>query len=230
MVQTNRQGRRAIYGDYTIKEVDLFKRGLDRIIERETDNITGKISSEGRKAANIKRAVLQKADEISPDYAAARQAWAGPTAAINAMQDGTRLFSTRSEQIVRDINRMGASEREAFMIGALDAVNQRLGRTTDVQDATRQFLTGNAQDQIRAALTASGKPADEVKEISDALFKGIEREAQMARTRNLMTGGSPTAPLTASEADFRQGMGTTSRFIQDMPRDRDWETKHLKFL
>lgn len=220
LVQTNRQGRRAIYGDYSIKEVDLFKRGLDRIIERETDNITGKISSEGRKAANIKRAVLQKADEISPDYAAARQAWAGPTAAINAMQDGTRLFSTRSEQIVRDINRMGASEREAFLIGALDAVNQRLGRTTDVQDATRQFLTGNAQDQIRAALTASGKTADEVKEISDALFKGIEREAQMARTRNLMTGGSPTAPLTASEADFRQGMGATSRFIQDIASGR----------
>jgi len=218
LVQTDRQGRRTIYGNYSIKEVDLLKRGLDRVISNNIKD--GKLLPAATDALTVKNALLKLADKISPEYKQARDAWAGPTAAMNAARQGEKIFTERSEQIVRDIKKMNVSEREAFLIGALDAVNQRLGRTTDVQDATRQFLTGNAQNQISAALTASGKTADEVKEISDALFKGIEREAQMARTRNLMTGGSPTAPLTASEADFRQGMGATSRFIQDIASGR----------
>lgn len=218
LVQTDRQGRRTIYGNYSIKEVDLLKRGLDRVIANNIKE--GKLLPAATDALTVKNALLKLADKISPEYKQARDAWAGPTAAMNAARQGEKIFTERSEQIVSDIKKMNVSEREAFLIGALDAVNQRLGRTTDVQDATRQFLTGNAQNQISAALTASGKTAEEVKEISDALFKGIEREAQMARTRNLMTGGSPTAPLMASEADFRQGMGTTSRFIQDIASGR----------
>jgi hypothetical protein len=216
LVQTDRQGRRAIYGDYTIKDVDLLKRGLDRVISNNIKD--GKLLPAATDAIDVKNALLKLADKISPEYKQARDAWAGPTAAMNAANQGKTLFTERSEQIIRDIKKMNASEKEAFLIGALDAVNQRLGRSTDLQDATRQFLTGNAQNQISAALTASGKTADEVKEISDALFKGIEREAQMSATKNAILGGSATARRLARSGEASNQLGAASNLFRSLGR------------
>lgn len=218
LVQTDRQGRKAVYGDYTIKEVDLFKRGLDGVIEENT--INGKMNRKAVRAYNIKRALLKKADEISPEYAAARQAWAGPTAALNAIEDGRKIFGDRAENIVKRINRMDASEREAFMIGTLDAINQRLGRGVDTQDATKQFLSGNARNQIRAGLSAGGKNNEEINKIADALFENVEREAQMAATKNRVLGGSQTGERVAAELEARSNLGALSQIGKDITMGR----------
>lgn len=216
LVATNAENARKIVGDYTVKDVDLVKRGLDRIIERETDAITGKVSSEGRRAASLKSAIVNEVDRLAPEYAQARSAWAGPTAVMDAMKAGQRLFNERAEITARDIAKLGQSEKEGFLIGALDAVNQRIGRKIEGQDVTGAFRSGNAKAQIEAALGATGRKPDEVRAIVDTLFANIEREAAIANTNRQLRSISQTAPMLAEEQAFRDSMKATSGVLRDM--------------
>lgn len=216
LVAQNKDGARTIVGDYTVKDVDLIKRGLDRIIENNTDAITGKANSEARRAATLKNAIVGEVDKLAPEYAQARSAWAGPSAVMEAMRSGQRLFNERAEITARDIAKLGQSEKEGFLIGALDAVNQRIGRKIEGQDVTGAFRSGNAKTQIEAALSATGKKPDEVKAITNALFADIEREAAMANTNRQLRAISQTAPLQAEEQAFREGMKVSSGFLRDM--------------
>lgn len=216
LVAQNKDGARTIVGDYTVKDVDLIKRGLDRIIENNTDAITGKANSEARRAATLKNAIVGEVDKLAPEYAQARSAWAGPSAVMEAMRAGQRLFNERAEITARDIAKLGQSEKEGFLIGALDAVSQRIGRKIEGQDVTGAFRSGNAKTQIEAALSATGKKPDEVKAITNALFADIEREAAMANTNRQLRAISQTAPLQAEEQAFREGMKVSSGFLRDM--------------
>lgn len=216
LVAQNKDGARTIVGDYTVKDVDLVKRGLDRIIENNTDAITGKANSEARRAATLKNAIVGEVDKLAPEYAQARSAWAGPSAVMEAMRSGQRLFNERAEITARDIAKLGQSEKEGFLIGALDAVNQRIGRKIEGQDVTGAFRSGNAKTQIEAALSATGRKPDEVKAITNALFADIEREAAMANTNRQLRAISQTAPLQAEEQAFREGMRASSGFLRDM--------------
>lgn len=216
LVAQNKDGARTIVGDYTVKDVDLVKRGLDRIIENNTDAITGKANSEARRAATLKNAIVGEVDKLAPEYAQARSAWAGPSAVMEAMRAGQRLFNERAEITARDIAKLGQSEKEGFLIGALDAVSQRIGRKIEGQDVTGAFRSGNAKTQIEAALSATGKKPDEVKAITNALFADIEREAAMANTNRQLRAISQTAPLQAEEQAFREGMKASSGFLRDM--------------
>lgn len=216
LVATSNDGARKIVGDYTVKDVDMVKRGLDRIIETNTDAITGKANSEARRATTLKNAIVGEVDKMAPEYAQARAAWAGPSAVMEAMKAGQRLFNERAEITARDIAKLGQSEKEGFLIGALDAVNQRIGRKIEGQDVTGAFRSGNAKSQIEAALSATGKKPDEVKSITNALFADIEREAMMANTNRQLRAISQTAPLQAEEQAFRDSMRASTGFLRDM--------------
>jgi hypothetical protein len=216
LVAQNKDGARAIVGDYTVKDVDLVKRGLDRIIENNTDAITGKANSEARRATTLKNAIVSEVDKLSPEYAQARSAWAGPSAVMEAMKSGQRLFNERAEITARDIAKLGQSEKEGFLIGALDAVSQRIGRKIEGQDVTGAFRSGNAKQQIEAALGATGRKPEDVKAITNALFADIEREAMMANTNRQLRAISQTAPMMAEEKAFREGMRPMSGVLRDM--------------
>jgi hypothetical protein len=54
--------------------------------------MTGRLSQEGVAIDKVRAAFLSKLDQINPDYAAARQAWAGPTVTQNAFNRGMNIF------------------------------------------------------------------------------------------------------------------------------------------
>jgi len=206
LVSPNAQGVRTVVGDYTLRDVDMVKRGLDRVIERETDNVTGRVSSEGRRAIKLKEDILSEADQLPGPYRQAREAWSGPTAVMDAMRSGQRIFNERAETSVRDIAKMTTSEREGFVIGVLDAVNQRIGRGIEGRDISSAFRSGNVRAQIEAALGAARSP-EEARRAADALLQGIEREAKMAATNRGTRNISATAPMMAQQGDFASSMG-----------------------
>lgn len=216
IVATTTDNVRKVVGDYTVKDVDIIKRGLDRIIEKNTDDVTGKVNSEARRAIQLKNAIVNEVDKLAPEYALARSAWAGPSAVMDAMKAGQRIFNERAEITARDISRLGQSEKEGFLIGALDAVNQRIGRKIEGQDVTGAFRSGNARAQIEAALTATGRKPQEAKDITNALFSDIEREAAMAMTNRQLRSISQTAPLLAEERAFRDSMRGTTGVLRDL--------------
>lgn len=215
LVGVDRAGRRTVVADYGLREIDLLKQGLDNIIDNATDKVTGKIAKEALPAIKLKQDILGVVDNLVPEYASARAAWAGPTAVRSAMDMGQRIFNERAEVTAKDIMKLNPSEKEGFLIGVLDAVNQRIGRKIEGQDVTGAFRSGNAKAQIEAALSASGKKPDEVRSLTNALFGDIEREAAMAQTNRALRSVSPTFPMMAQDQAFREGMSAARGVLND---------------
>jgi hypothetical protein len=57
----------------SVQYLDILKRKLDDMIDKETNPITGKMSNEGRLVNEQRRKLVNELDKISPDYAKARE-------------------------------------------------------------------------------------------------------------------------------------------------------------
>lgn len=219
IVGTNRAGKRAVVFDYTVKDIDMLKRGLDDIIEENTDAVTGKVNSEARRALSLKDEILNVVDQKSPAYKQAREAWAGPSSVMSSMKKGQMLFRERSEITAKEISKMTDSEKDGFLIGALDAINQRMADTAQLgsRDVAAKFLTGNAKEQIKAALKATNRTADEADKLASQLINNLEREYQMQMTTRL-AAPSATSPLAEQQQAFRAATGAGTTFLSDLQR------------
>ncbi|HUX18785.1 MAG TPA: hypothetical protein VMV63_06320 [Acidithiobacillus sp.] len=187
--------------DINFTDADMIKRGLDRFIRNETDDATGKLTDAGRDHLQLRNDLVDLIDSANPYYAPARAAWAGPSAMMEAAEIGRRLFmkSENPDVIRATAERMGGSEREAFMVGVLDAVTTKLGRTTDLESGSRQFMTGNAQASIKAIIKVGTRSDEEAEMLANRLLQNVERESQMAATRSATLNPSATASLSAAE-------------------------------
>jgi len=219
IVGTNRAGKRAVVFDYTVKDIDMLKRGLDDIIEENTDAVTGKLNSEARRALSLKDEILNVVDEKSPSYKQAREAWAGPSSVMSSMKKGQMLFRERSEITAKEISKMTDSEKDGFLIGALDAINQRMADTAQLgsRDVAAKFLTGNAKEQIKAALKATNRTVDEADKLASQLINNLEREYQMQMSTRLATP-SATSPLAEQQQAFRAATSAGTTFLSDLQR------------
>lgn len=215
LVQRNKEGIAKVVGDYTIKDVDMVKRGLDSIIESGTD-ITGKLNESARRAFRQKQQLTQAADQAVPAYAEARSAWAGPSAVMDSMKKGQRIFNERAEVSLGDIASMGKSEKEGFLVGVMDAAQQRIDAVMTGTDTSRRFLSGLNKKQIEAAASAVAKDPAEAKTIATKLIDNIEREFRMAETKRGIKAVPATAPLLAEQQSAIQQAGAAGSVLTQL--------------
>ena len=213
--------------DINFTDADMIKRGLDRFIRNETDDATGKLTDAGRDHLQLRNQLVDLIDSANPYYAPARAAWAGPSAMMEAAEIGRRLFmkSENPDVIRATAERMGGSEREAFMVGVLDAVTTKLGRTTDLESGSRQFMTGNAQASIKAIIKVGTRSDEEAEMLANRLLQNVERESQMAATRSATLNPSATASLSEAE---KRAKDQTANILDLMAEKGMWRAGWTK--
>lgn len=106
---------------------DDVKKGLDDVIggiKRGTSN-----TKDGtlRSALQVKNELLAELDKLAPVYREARDAFAGPAALQSAIEDGRNALNMKPAEIERTLFNLGESEREAFRLGAADAMREKIG-------------------------------------------------------------------------------------------------------
>ena len=181
--------------------IDAAKRGLDRL-EEAARNASGQATGKSREIGNLRRALLARADELNPDFAAARAAYAGDTALLQAANDGRRLVSMRPEDFemtAKELRGMGESEREFFRLGVARGLMDRINASADNAEATRlrqMFGTEFMRERLKAIFD---DPQD-----FDRFRRMMDQEISMAQTNRAVNpqGGSPTMPLTARREDL----------------------------
>ena len=79
-------------GRISMRDADLIKRGIDDLIESQTDAVTGKVTTLGRSYVRMKSDLLGELDNLTIDpktgvslYKSARDAFAGPASLQTAM-------------------------------------------------------------------------------------------------------------------------------------------------
>ena len=200
---TMRDDGTVVLGDGPIPTqlIDAAKRGLDRL-EEAARNANGQATGKSREIGDLRRALLARADELNPDFAAARAAYAGDTALLSAANDGRRLVSMKPEDFemtAKDLRGMSESEREFFRLGAARGLMDRINSSADNAEATRlrqMFGTEFMRERLKAIFD---DPQD-----FDRFRRMMDQEISMAQTNRAVNpqGGSPTMPLTARREDL----------------------------
>ena len=181
--------------------IDAAQRGLFQM-EEAARNALGKATPKSREIGELRRALLARADELNPDFAAARAAYAGDSALLKAAENGRRLVSMKPEEFemsAKELRNMSEGEREFFRIGTARGLMDRINASADNAEATRlrqMFGTEFMRERLKAIFD---DPQD-----FDRFRRMMDQEISMAQTNRAVNpqGGSPTMPLTARREDL----------------------------
>lgn len=171
--------------DISVRDIDHIKQGIDSLIERETDSVTGKATGYGRDLVKLKNRILGEVDSSVPDYAAARQAYAGPAALETALKKGRAFWNQDAESLTGLMNGMSQSEQEAFRVGAADQLRKMVGEQAGQNRLMDIWKNRNTREKLQALL------GDDVKYSQvDSMLKNegaLKRLESLGPSRNSRT-------------------------------------------
>lgn len=191
----------------TVEVLDQVKRGLDSLIEAQTDDLTGKKTSLGRVYVNTKNQFLEALDNAVPKYGEARAVYRGDAELLDAMRSGLKDFGSMShEQIIKHVGSMSGAEREAFRTGvARDLYAKVMNPSGNFNAAQRIIGSPEMQAKLQPLFDNPGQ---------FNLFKNaLERESQLFFQANKVLGGSQTGKRMQmrEELEASPGVGDALR-------------------
>jgi hypothetical protein len=179
------EGRTVDMSRPTVETLDNIKRGLDALIEKETDSF-GKVSKLGQIYKTKKNEFLVELDSAVPDFGRARAAFAGEAELLDATKLGKDFYKQTATEANRTFAKLSPSEQEAYKVGALDAVKEKIQTAKDTADIRKRIFGSPAERNRVSSLFPD-----------DATFKQFEKdmmtESLMRRTQEKILGNSATA-------------------------------------
>lgn len=178
------------------QQFHYIKMGLDRMISQARNKEGG--GTYTRALTTLKNKLLAEMDAASPDYKQARNVYAGESALLDAIEEGRNFFKYSASDFANARKGMGDSELEYFRQGAVQAILDKLDNTQLTHDAAKKLINTKAlQDKLGVLF---GSEEDAV-----SFIRQMAREAEFTRTRQVVTGGSPTSQNLATQ----QGINDT---------------------
>jgi len=169
------EGRSVDMSMPTVEVLDQVKRGLDVLIKKETDPF-GKITDLGRIYKNKKNEFLSELDAAVPDFGRARAAFAGEAELLEATKLGKDFYKQTAAEANRTFSKLSPSEQEAYKVGALDAVKEKIISAQDTADIRKKIFGSPAERSRVSSLFPD-----------DATFKQFEKdmmtESMMRKTQ-----------------------------------------------
>jgi hypothetical protein len=139
-------------GTLTIGVLDYAKQALDDIASEAKRLGKGNAN---RQAANMARLLATEGDKIAPGYKQAREAFAGPAAVLDAIEEGKATF--KADMSPADMQRLMAdmttSEKDAFLPGAQTAVADLLGNSANddlLRAVDRELMFGQTANAVNS--------------------------------------------------------------------------------
>lgn len=189
------------------RTLDYVKRGLDNIIEHETDPIKG-MTPAGRRADAMKNILVDRMDEVNPAYRAARQAWGGPAAERAIMRAGEDAARATPNQLGVDIAGRTPEQLQQMQLGFQSKLLERGEAARSTTNPFQSQLDTPAMERRLNVLYPEG--GDNIAR----LLAQRDLERGLAETGGRLIGNSATAERVAADAAFRQGDGLRGALAQ----------------
>jgi len=173
-----------------------IKIGLDRVIDKETDAVTGKVSGYGRDVINVKNEFNDKIKAINPDYAKANAEFADASRIKNSFEMGQKYQQLDPKEAAANIKKMNSDEKEAFRLGMMADINDRVGNFKGGDFSRQIFKSDNQKLLVRYAF-------DDQQAYNDfsQYVKGLTEQSKTAKK---ILGGSPTGERLSSQEQAGQ--------------------------
>lgn len=173
-----------------------LKIGLDRVIEKETDAITGKVTGYGSDVIKVKNEFNDLLKQKNPMYAKANAEFADSARVQNAFQMGQKYQKLDPKEAAAKIKAFNSAEKESFRMGMMADINNRLGDFKG-GDFTRQVFKSNNQKALARLAFENQAKYNEFSQF----IKAIDEQGKTAKT---VIGGSQTAPRLASQENANE--------------------------
>jgi hypothetical protein len=175
--------------------------------KKEVDDLVGTAKREGKSNAvrvlsRMRDDVVKAVDEANPAYGKARNAWAGPSAYLDAIEDGRDILSRNvsSDEFAAKFARLSDADKEAQRIGAISAIVSRIGNdTAKLPDITKYLRSPEIKAKIAAIM-----PTDEA---AAAWKNRLSFEVASSELTGRSLGNSATARRLAEQNDAKGVVG-----------------------
>jgi hypothetical protein len=173
-----------------------IKIGLDRVIDAETDSVTGKVSGYGRDVINVKNEFNDKIKSLNGDYAKANAEFADASRIKSSFEMGQKYQQLDTKEAAANIKKMNSDEKEAFRLGMMADINKRVGDFKGGDFSRQVFKSDNQKMLVRYAFddqTAYNNFSQYV--------KGLTNQSATAKS---LLGGSKTGERLATQEQAGQ--------------------------
>lgn len=175
-----------------VRQLDLTKRALD---DKISTAVRGGNNNEARILTQLRDKLVSQVDNAVPEYAAARKAFSGPSAVLDAMDEGKSVFSktmTPSELRTK-LLKMDDAQKEAFIQGGRASIADIMGTArNDALAARNTFASGYNKEKLELLVG---------KEQANKMLGALDAEAAFTKTRDVVTGNSETEARSAARQD-----------------------------
>jgi len=200
-VVVNAQGQLVTADNKLVPAVDTeflhyVKMGLDDLVYTGKSPSSGIGNTQLNSIKDTRSQFLNYIDKNNPSYKSARNYWADDTATMDAMQSGRTFLKSNPDQLKADIKKMSTSEKEAFRLGAMSDLIERVGgQSTDtVVPMTANVARNILKDPKRVALIKATFPDNELGQNKfNQFIKNFQTEMEMKATSGQVLAGSQTA-------------------------------------
>lgn len=170
-----------------VRTLDYIKKGIDATIDTGFGSDKSLSKAEASALRDLRRVFVGAIDENVPEYAKARQVYAGDIEVIDAMRKGLNDFNRLDhEQVSKMVSEMTPTEKEAFKTGvARNLYSKIMDPTGNINAAQRIIGSPETQQKLQPLFD---KPSD-----FDLFKTAMTREAQLFQEANKVLGGSQTS-------------------------------------
>jgi len=164
-------------------------------------------ANEVRILTRLKNQFVQEIDAQAPVYAEARRVFGGEAAIREAAEFGRNMFRGRSTSVPdaqEAIAAMGESELRAARVGFLDWLADEMSNQSVNRNFAEKFRAVPKYREFVGLLFPDQNSVDD-------FLRTAANESTFSRTRNTITGGSPTARIQADRGLLDSGiLGTAA--------------------
>jgi hypothetical protein len=179
--------------------LDYAKRGMDDVLEGYRDKTTGRLhlDEQGQAIDATRRQFLRTVDQVNPDYAAARAAYAGPATERDALRTGQGAATLSPDQLAVNVANATPTQVDQMRLGFQSQLAENAGKLRYSTNPFESVLGTPAMEQRLGALYPQGG-----NNIARLLAQS-DIERQMAASSNRLVGNSMTAERQAADQAFQ---------------------------
>jgi hypothetical protein len=199
-------------GTWSMNDLDHVKQGLDQKIAKQWDPVEGKLTPLGTAYQDLKSKLVQELDHATTDsktgvslYKSARDAFAGPSALIDAAQQGRAALTKDGTSIARITNELSQSELHAFRLGSFEALRNKFGKESGQTEILKMWKEPATRERLKEIFGDEFKFRSFAANVAkEAQLKGLESVGRGSQTaaRQFGAGDLDVGALTDAGGAF----------------------------
>ena len=207
----------------TVEALDLLKKAMDDGIDARFRQ-NGVSKTEAGFLRDIRNGVVNRLDDLVPEYRAARAQYRGDAEVrsaydmgmgVNLERGAKPVDQMRPQEFYNTFSGMSQAEQEALRVGYGNKLINDMAKTSRNRDWAGEII--NNPNRAHILETMYPDPNE------FALFEqALRRESKMYKNRGKVLGGSPTAGRLAAKEDFDNAMdsGDAAQVLDVMSRGK----------